>query len=663
MQGRWAQALITTVGWFGCVSTTTWAPDLCSAAAPIVEIIRPVEPFKVRAGVDVAVAVRVAGVDSGVTEWRLVAEDESASQLVVAQGSGEVSGVVATLSADGFLAGAKYTLRLQAGNAIGEQSEDQEWFSLSAPKYALVPLEAGNLRQQLRGGLTMDGSGTLTAMGGDPFGEIWLLDSMSNTLRKFMIPLANTDGFRLSADGRRLVFAGSNPWILRILSLDTMELKRVPLNISAFFGVDRVGQRIAVYAVEPESNTLQFYVYDDAAGEIRQLTNHPRAVDQNVRCPRYLVGTMPVISGDGETVVFVSSAGLGLVPDEPLGCHFFAYQYSTNQLRHVTTISPNDSTDLPSISSDGRWYGFTLTRFGSTPIVDYPALLDLQSGELTAAVGGITEYTSFDSVVVDDGNLMVISTQADLDARVGNSDHNMELFVLNRADGEFTQVTETTGGIGRFAGGCSVYEPKVGSGARAIAFNFKIGSGGTCQLDGPQKQEIDGFTFRRVRAVLKRPGNLGPTLLTPRFARARIGQQITFDVWGTDADGDPVVFFAQEVGGTDIPLRADFDDNRNGTATFVWAPVAEDVGTKVIRVASFDEGGGEMTQDVRLEACAQIVEDGDEAQRTAAIFATVDSGACHRADGNMDGSLTAADLVAFIYEAPRVAAATTRVGG
>jgi len=209
---------------------------------------------------------------------------------MLASGMAPFEGTASVLNASDFEAGSVYLLRLEANGQSDTRSEDEVSFSIPDPKYSLIPLEAGNLREQDVLGMSMDGSGTLVAMGGDFIGEIWLLDTGANVLRKLAIPLQNTNGFQLSSDGRRLVFAGASPFILRILVLDTMELRSAPLNLFPFFGVNRTGDRIAVWAVDPASNTEQFYVYDDATEKVRRLTNDPQAVDPNVRCPRLVVG-------------------------------------------------------------------------------------------------------------------------------------------------------------------------------------------------------------------------------------------------------------------------------------------------------------------------------------------------------------------------------------
>jgi len=637
-------ALVATVG------VATWSHTRNAAGdGPVVEITAPADGFKLRQGRKAPVRVHVAAGSHPLRDWRV--------QLIEAYGTGHelargnqpiVDRNVAELSADALGAGARYAVELHATDTAGTEATARTAFLIPDPQYALIPLEAGNMTTQTEGGLAIDGSGTLVAMGGNQLGDIWLLDTLANRVQYLQIPLSNTDGFRLSADGHRLVFAGSSPFRLGILSLDSLEISRGPQNVSLFLTTDRSGQRVAVQAVDPDTNTLQYYFFNDATGEVRQLTNDPQAIDWNGACPR-IVGTTPMISGDGDTVAFITSAGLGLVPPEPTGCRIFAYDVPNATLRHVRTLPATTGIDIPAISDDGRWLSFTV-RHQTPPLVrrDYPALLDVKTGELTDPVGGITDFPSGDSVIAGDSSAIVISSHDDLDARVGNADHTLELFAYDRVSGRFTQMTETTGGVALFSlasGGCSPYQPQVSTNAGAAVFFFAIGSGELCRLDGPQRNEADGFTFRRVRAVRKRPGNHPPVFARIQTIRVRAGDDLTVDFSATDPDNDVVVFFAQEAETTDIPAGSGIIDHRNGTATFTWSTKLDEVGVHRLRVGAFDAGGGEMVQDVTIAVCSRIVHDGNLSGTLRALFDSDLPALCRDADLNHDGALTVADMV------------------
>ena len=166
----------------------------------------------------------------------------------------------------------------------------------------------------------------------------------------------------------------------------------------------------------------------------------------------------------------------------------FVYDVPNKSWRFVTGLPKGLVYDVPSLSDDGRWLGFTSSRhIPSGVFLSFPALLDLETGELTDSVGGIEDWTSFDSVITRDAKSIVISSEADLDPRVGNADHNMELFVYDRATGQFTQVTETTGGIGTHPGNCESYRPSVSDDAHAMVFRFNPGPYSNCRIDAPQR--------------------------------------------------------------------------------------------------------------------------------------------------------------------------------
>jgi hypothetical protein len=253
---------------------------------------------------------------------------------------------------------------------------------------------------------------------------------------------------------------------------------------------------------------------------------------------------------------------------------------------------------------------------------------------------------TFDSAVSANGESLVLSTQADLDPTVGNSDQNMEIFVYDTTSGQFTQVTETVGGIGRTPGGCEQYTPVLSADADRIAFAFFRFSVGGCELDGPQRNAADGFVFGPVLAVRKRPGNRAPILEVIQESRVEAGTLLVLNASATDADGDPIVFFAQLLNGEDLPAGAEIIDHRNGTATLRWETGVEQTGLYILRVASFDLGGGEAMGDVIVAVCSRIVADGDAAGVVAALFEEDPPARCRDSDLNGDHIISAADLVA-----------------
>lgn len=256
----------------------------------------------------------------------------------------------------------------------------------------------------------------------------------------------------------------------------------------------------------------------------------------------------------------------------------------------------------PALSDDGRWLSFVVIE-SIPPLGDrrIPVLMDLQSAEIRSPALDVDGFTSFDSVVTGDGRSLVISTQADLDPRVGNSDHNLELFVVDLSSGDVRQVTETVGGIGSTPQFCDEFAPWTNRDGTVLTFGgFHRYSFERCRLDGPMRNEADGFWLRHVRAVRRRPGNQSAMLAEIADPVVAAGETLTLDFTATDADGDPISFFAQVVGAFDVPPGADMIDHHDGTATLRWTPRPEDAGTWILRVAAYDEGGGQTLRDVTI---------------------------------------------------------------
>jgi hypothetical protein len=212
----------------------------------------------------------------------------------------------------------------------------------------------------------------------------------------------------------------------------------------------------------------------------------------------------------------------------------------------------------------------------------------------------VGDFTSFDSAITSNGDGVVISTQADLDPRVGNADHNLDLFYYDRTSRTSTQITETTGGIASRPGGCPPYRPDLNTDASVLTFGFALFADENCVLDGLQRNERDGFWFRFVRAVRKRPGNRGPVFAPPADVQVTAGTQLTLIFNASDADGDPISFFAQVKDGFDVPPGSEITDHHDGTAAFSWPTRPEHAGEYLLRVAAFDEGGGEVFHDITI---------------------------------------------------------------
>jgi hypothetical protein len=214
----------------------------------------------------------------------------------------------------------------------------------------------------------------------------------------------------------------------------------------------------------------------------------------------------------------------------------------------------------------------------------------------------------------------------------------MELFYYDLSTGQFAQVSDTTGGIGSTPGGCPSYRPHVSRDSGVIVFLFPRFSTETCNLDGPQRNAQDGFLFRFVCAVSKRPGNRGPVFEPPPPQEVVAGRTLSFTLTASDPEADPSSFVAQVKDGTDVPPGSQITDHHDGTATFRWPTRPEDVATYTLRVAAFDEGGGEIFHDISISVVPHV----DQAPSPTP---TPPSPLVCTGDCNSNGTVNVAELV------------------
>ncbi len=629
---------------------------------PLVQVLSPQPGFKLRQGKSADVEIRVKAGTLPVESWRLSLVGPDSSQRELGQGSGEVEHqAVTAVAADTLQAGNTYQLLLRAEDTAGQVATAETTFRVPDPQYTLIPLESGNHSRNFLEGLSVDATGGLVTAGGEisftGVEHIDVLDLRTGALRTITLAIAGSGVQKLARDGQRFFYHGSfvQP-IAPVLGVGFVDLATekqtlVGPNAQIFFDVSADGHRVAFQARPPSSGErkpLQYFLYDEAAGEIRQLTDDPNAiVYTNDACPR-LRGTTPLLTADGSRVVLITGATLGLAPADPtIGCRVFTYDVADARLQYVTGLRREVSLGNPALSDDGRWVSFTSSRPGAgRPLFSFPALLDLATGELTDPLGGIGDFPSFDSVIAGDGRRAVISTQADVDARVGNADHNMELFVYDRETGEFTQVSETTDGIGVTPNHCESYLPAVSRNADVVALPFNLLSVEGCHLDGPQTSEVDGLRFTRAVAVRRRPGNHPPTWQPATAARIQAGETLEVSFAAGDPDNDWITFFAQTVGGLDVPPNSVIQDHRDGTATFRWKTRLEFAGVHRLRVAAFDGGGGEVFDDLRIAVCSRIETDSSLGAVLSDVFDASLPIQCRSTDVTGDGAVSAADVVA-----------------
>jgi hypothetical protein len=603
LSGRSAAVLLAFVAVSGC------SLSMCgtATAAPVAQIVTPVNGAKLRKGQEVPISIVVRGSDR--VFWRITLIGPGDSSSYLADDSGPVNEtVVAQLVTASLRPGESYRLLLEVTDD-GASATATAGFTVPDPQFALIPLEQGNLSKRGYSTYAVDGAGRQVLYSpttAEPR-TLTVIHRDSGKREVLFVEFTSNEGIKFSGDGRRLFYEGIFPqgrFGLGFLSLTSRSASLVAELTLFLYSVDHAGHRVAYVGALPgtDPTTYQYFLFNEETQDVRQLTEDTAAILLRRDCPAML-GTTPLITSDGSVVVLITPATLGIVPEDPtLGCRIFSYNVVGQMLKHVTGL-PNTwrSLDLPVLSGDGRWLSFVVLQprptGGSRGV---PVLLDMQTGDVSSPVLDVGHFTSFDAAVTRDGNGIIISTQADLDPRVGNADHNLELFYYDRRTGEVAQITETLAGIGRTPGGCPSYRPSVSDDGGVLALAFVRSSEEGCRLDGPQRNEADDFAFGFVRAVRKRPGNQEVVLAPVPEQRVVAGQTLSIDFSAHDADGDPISFFAQTKGGLDVPVGSTITDHYDGTARFEWQTRAEDAGTHVLRVAAFDEGGGTMFQDVTI---------------------------------------------------------------
>jgi hypothetical protein len=208
-------------------------------------------------------------------------------------------------------------------------------------------------------------------------------------------------------------------------------------------------------------------------------------------------------------------------------------------------------------------------------------LIDLDSGA-TEDVLGDDPSAGFDAALTGDGRGVVISTCADLDPSVGNSDHNLELFLYDRDSMAFRQITDSRGGSTACARrGSAFYEPDVNPDGTRLAFALLHG------YPGPPRALRNDFAFATVRAVPSDDGNAPPTLEAPGAQRAEVHSLFDVRFIASDPDGDPLIRFAQLAPAVELPVNASFVEHYGddpSQSAFFWVAGPDDVGEHVLRV-------------------------------------------------------------------------------
>lgn len=579
----------------------------------IAQILAPAPGAKVWISEVLSIRIRVEGTVDASLAWSLTLRATSSdASMILAAGDAEVfDQEVATVILDSLTPGLQYELLLDV-ETMSEHRRAESAFSVSASAYTLIPLDEGNLSRLAAETFSSNASGQFVLYANryaEP-AEFVVYDARTGAEDSVLLSAGSNRGVELSGDGLRVFFVGRFPrnggsvdFGLGHFDRTTRTFRMIPGDGRESYSLSMDGRRVAYQGLTPERE-LRFFFFDEEADETILLTDDPMAIIQSSSqsiCPR-IAGSVPLMTRDGRQVVLITSATLGIAPeDAAVGCRLFVYDVGTGTLSHRASLPRPTTFGKSYLSDDGRWVSMATIH----PIVGAisratPALVDLHTGEILDPLLNLGPFPSFDAAITGDAQGVVISTTADLDPNVGNADHNLELFYYDRARDTFTQISETIGGVGSRPNGCPPFRPAVSTDGGVVTFFFNRFSTETCQLDGSQRNERNGLIYRFVHAVRKRPGNRGPVFEQPADARVTAGDLLTLTFAAQDPDADPISYFAQVKDGNDVPLGSEITDHHDGTATFSWPTRPEHVGEHVLRVAAFDEGGGDVFHDLAI---------------------------------------------------------------
>lgn len=622
--------------------------------------------------------VSAAAVSEGEGQSRLslLSLGEESSKNFGLADSGERHSAIDVSAGGATLAGWEGSIRDKPRSSSDEMSimhdEGRERFGAA---YTLIPL------RQFEDGygiLAIDGAGERIVYSDrvDSPMTLTILRRSVNHRGVIRLDVASTTGVGFSGDGKRLYYRGRangrDPIGLMYVDVESKVEQMVSVRGRHYYSVDHSGGRV-VYQEAVTGTGLQYVAFDEPSGRVWQITDDPEVISsQGQRCSD-ASGSTPLIEADGSAGVFITGARLGVAPEDPeVRCRVFRFDVETERLEYVVGLPAEwEQIGRPALSGDGRWLSFAAAGpIGGGVRRGIPVLVDLETAEIAGPLVDTGRFTSFDSTVTRDGRGVIISSQADLDPQAGNDDHNMELFYVDRETRRVEQITQTMGGIGGTPGGCAPYHPSVSYDGDVLVFGQRVINADMCRIDGPQRSETNGLWLSHVRAVRKRPGNSEVVFDSVAPQQAVAGELFELRFEASDADGDPISFYAQvpgpSVGIPDIIPGSTFTDHYDGTATLAWRPRAAQGGRHVLRVVAFDEGGGERWQDVEITvlpepgsappctgACSEpgVVSVGDIVTLVNISLGIHPLANCPAADGDGDGQLTVAEILVAVGHA------------
>lgn len=611
---------------------------------PVAEISGPDNGTKVRER-DIPVHIfgtTGASPSASLAEWRLTlrAEGDTGSPRELARGHAPVPNArLGTLGR--ALDPGRYVLELSVRDATGAEVQDAKTLVVPAQNWVAVPVPNSLPGAGFNGTIARDGSRVAVISSDlDRLPQIDVYDLKARRLS--IVPnaqspkLAPPDGRFLLYESLTLEPVEESGWALRDAQ-DEFTTFFPGIYSQNFPTVAADGQWFAFasdFDLDPRvgnpDRSWEVFIVDRQDGRFRQVTTGRQGSDSSEAEVQDLT-----ITPDGRHLAF-----MGRTLEATDAPRLYLFDVTNEQLRPLLLHGDPAQPLLgfaPSISDDARFIAYE-----AGGVVVFDTITEDLKAFPTGAASFI--YSAWPQLSADATKVAYISA-SDLDPHVTNEDLEPELFLLDVASGTYEQMTDQA--------------------------NYPFGA--VPHMDGAANNVlltgagfINGTSLRPATVHLhrRRQGpNSNPRLMAPRAATIREGALSRVKLRASDADGDPLTFFAQSADPLNTPfplaLSPRLLDHGDGTADLTFEPRSNGQGTYRLLLAVFDDAGGIVEQPFTLTVADDLPEgdadcDGhlDEADRQLLIHMTFNpllalEYPCGLADANADGEIGAADFVAI----------------